>query len=226
MIDLSLFRSNNFRLANVATFVYAIGFVATFFGNIQFLTGVWHYSILRAGFAIVPGPLVVAALAPIAGSLAGRYGQRVLLVPGGLTIAASQVWLATQVGATPHWFAEWLPANLLIGLGVAMCLPQLSSAAVQGLPSDQFASGSAINQATRQVGSTIGVAMVVALVGTPSATNAVARFERVWWMVALTGLVVSFTSSFLHRRTLVARGHPGRVGPEFDVRQREETMAV
>jgi EmrB/QacA subfamily drug resistance transporter len=229
LIDLSLFRSNNFRLANVATFVYAIGFVATFFGNIQFLTGVWHYSILRAGFAIVPGPLVVAALAPIAGSLAGRYGQRVLLVPGGLTIAASQVWLATQVGATPHWFAEWLPANLLIGLGVAMCLPQLSSAAVQGLPSDQFASGSAINQATRQVGSTIGVAMVVALVGTPSAANAVAPFERVWWMVALTGLVVSFTSSFLHRRTLVARGHPGhpgRVRPEFDVRQREETLAV
>ncbi|MGZ4740361.1 MAG: hypothetical protein ACXVLM_14190, partial [Ilumatobacteraceae bacterium] len=77
---------------------------------------------------------------------------------------------------------------------------QLSSAAVQGLPADRFASGSAINQATRQIGSTIGVALVVALIGTPTATNALAHFERVWWLVASTGLVVSFTSTFLRGR--------------------------
>ncbi|MGZ4771657.1 MAG: MFS transporter [Ilumatobacteraceae bacterium] len=211
LVDLGLFRSNNFRLANVATFFYAIGFVAMFFGSIQFLTGVWHYSILRAGFAIVPGPLVVAALAPVAGSLAGRYGQRVLLVPGGLTIAVSQIWLVTRVSATPNWLSDWLPAGLLIGVGVALCLPQLSSAAVQGLPADRFASGSAINQATRQIGSTIGVALVVALIGTPTATNALAHFERVWWLVASTGLVVSFTSTFLRGRGAAKPTEPAPV---------------
>jgi hypothetical protein len=79
---------------------------------------------------------------------------------------------------------------------------------VQRLPSDRFASGSAINQATRQIGSTIGVAMLVALVGAPSAATAVARFERVWWMVALTALVVSFTGSFLRRPTAVRSTEP------------------
>lgn len=44
--------------------------------------------------------------------------------------------------------------------------------------------------------------------GTPSAATAVARFERVWWMVALTGLVVSFTSSFLRRPTAVRSTEP------------------
>ena len=63
---------------------------------------------------------------------------------------------------TPDYLGVYLPAGIATALGVALCLPQLSSVAVQGLPADQFGAGSAVTQAVRYVGSTLGVALVVA----------------------------------------------------------------
>ena len=57
-----------------------------FLGNVLFLTRVWHYSILRAGLAVSLGPSIVAGTAPRFGKLAGRVGQRRLLVPGWLAV--------------------------------------------------------------------------------------------------------------------------------------------
>ena len=59
-----------------------------FLGNVLFLTRVWGYSILRAGLAMSVGPVIVAVTAPLFGKLAGRVGQRRLLVPGGLVWAS------------------------------------------------------------------------------------------------------------------------------------------
>ena len=79
VIDPTLFRSRSFVLPNVATVVYAAGFFAMLLGNILFLTGVWDYSIMTAGLAVTPGPLVVAVIAGPAGTLAGRIGFRPVL---------------------------------------------------------------------------------------------------------------------------------------------------
>ena len=70
VLDLTLFRSRSFSVANAATVLYAMGFFAMLLGNILFLTSVWHYSILRAGLAVTPGPLVVAAVSGPAGRVA------------------------------------------------------------------------------------------------------------------------------------------------------------
>ena len=64
-----------------------------FFAQVLFLTRVWGYGIVKTGLAMMPGPVVVMVLAPYFGRLAGRVGQRTLLVPGGLIYAASGVWL-------------------------------------------------------------------------------------------------------------------------------------
>ena len=141
MLDLTLFESQSFRWANAAMLVFAIGFSAMFLGNVLFLTGVWHYSILRAGMAISVGPLIVAVTAPLFGKLAGRVGQRPLLIPGGLIWALSGLLLINRVTCTPDYVGHYLPSVMLSGLGVALCLPQLSSAAVQGLPPQRFGSG-------------------------------------------------------------------------------------
>ena len=71
-MDLSLFESHNFRWANAATIVFGIAFSAMFLSSILFLTSVWHWSILEAGFGVAPGPLLVALLAPSFGKLAAR----------------------------------------------------------------------------------------------------------------------------------------------------------
>ncbi len=67
---------------------------------------------------------------------------------------------------------QWLPGLFLSGIGVGMVLPSLSGAAVAGLPAAQYAVGSAVNQATRQLGSVLGVAVTVLLVGHANLTRA------------------------------------------------------
>src|SRR5262249_49035040 len=92
-LDLSLFRESNFRLANAALFVFSVAFTAMFFGSIQFLTRVWGYTLVQAGLAVMPGPLMVVVFAPIAGRIVAARGHRVLLVPGGLLYGASALVL-------------------------------------------------------------------------------------------------------------------------------------
>jgi EmrB/QacA subfamily drug resistance transporter len=199
-LDLRLFARPAFRWANIATAVFTIGFTAMFFALIQFMTGVWHYGIVRAGLAMVPGPLVVLVLAPQLGRVAARFGQRALLVPGGLVYAGSGALLLILVDTEPAWAAHMLPVSLLAGLGVSLVIPHLTSAAVQGLPPDEFGAGSAVNQAIRQFGATFGVALTVALLGTVTPLNALDHFQHVWWLLLACGVLTSAAALALPRR--------------------------
>ena len=98
VLDLTLFRSRSFSVANLATLLYAMGFFAMLLGNILFLTSVWGYSILLAGLAVTPGPLVVAVVAGPAGKLAGRIGFRPVLLVGFVVFASGLAWYALRVG--------------------------------------------------------------------------------------------------------------------------------
>jgi EmrB/QacA subfamily drug resistance transporter len=204
LLDLGLFASPAFRLANAATFMFSIGFSAMFLGNVLFLTKVWGYPIQRAGLVISVGPLVVATTAPWFGRLAGRVGQRALLIPGGLVWASGGLLLLLTATSSPHYVTQYLPAIVLTGLGVSLCLPQLASAAVQGLPPDSFGAGSAVNQAIRNLAATFGVALVVAFTGKLTPDTALARFHHVWWLLVAAGTSVSALSIFLPRRRATA----------------------
>src|SRR5262249_8870964 len=83
-------------------------------------------------------------LAPPFGRLAGRIGQRPILIPGGVISAAAALFLLSRVDAAPAYLAVWLPFTLVSGVGVSMVLPLLTSAAVAGLPSHAFAPRSAL----------------------------------------------------------------------------------
>ena len=199
LIHLALFDSRNFRWANSAMIVYATGFSAMFLANVLFLTRVWDYSILRAGLAISVGPLIVAITAPFFGRLAGRIGQRALLIPGGLIWALGCASLLLRATTTPEYLSVYLPANICTALGVALVLPQLSSVAVQGLPVDQFGAGSAVVQALRYVGSTLGVAVAIAFLDA-STTDVLNTFHHVWWLLVIVGLSVSLIATRLARQ--------------------------
>ena len=194
VLDLTLFRSRSFTVANAATFLYAMGFFAMLLGNILFLTGVWHYSILKAGLAVTPGPLVVAVVSGPAGRMAARFGFRRVLVSGFVVFVTGLVWYATRVGLRPDYLGVWLPATLVTGLGIGLTFPVLSAAAVSSLHAERFAVGSAVNQTARQVGGALGVALLVVLLGTPvGALSALRSFHHLWWycaaMAGLAGLL-------------------------------------
>jgi MFS family permease len=163
-----------------------------FFGSIFFLTRIWGYTLLQAGLALMPGPLMVVLLAPIAGRLAAVYGHRRLLMPGGVVYASGALVLVFGVSATPHFLTVWLPSALLTGIGVSLILPVLGSAAVQNLPPQKLAVGSGVNQAIRQFGTVLGVSLTFAILG--DAPIAVPLFHGIYLLMIVSGLSVSVLS--------------------------------
>jgi EmrB/QacA subfamily drug resistance transporter len=216
VLDLTLFSARSFSVANAATLLYAMGFFAMLLGNILFLTSVWHYSILRAGLAVTPGPLVVAAVSGPAGRVASRVGFRPVLLAGTTCFAGGLLWYATRIGLDPAYVARWLPATLITGLGIGLTFPVLSAAAVSSLHPERFAVGSAVNQTARQVGGALGVALLVVILGTPhSAVAALDSFRHLWWYAALMALLSGLACSLLSpARTITLRpvAVDGRVG--------------
>ncbi len=165
LVDLSLFRYPTYRFANLATLTFGIAFSMMFFGFFFYMTKIWHYSLTLAGLAVTPGPLLVMPVAIVTGRFAAHLGHRPFLVGGSILYAASGIWFLLVPGAEPAYLSQWLPGLLLSGIAVGLVLPSLSAAAVNKLPSHQYAVGSAINQATRQIGSVLGVAITIVLIG-------------------------------------------------------------
>jgi nitrate/nitrite transporter NarK len=187
VIDLTLFRTRSFAVANAGMFVFSAAFYALLLAGVLFLTEVWGYSILEAGFAITPGPLMAAIAAPLGGRLSDRYGQRVVAVPGGLLFAAGTALLALNMDATPDYVVEYLPAQMLTGAGVGLSFASWSSAAVAQLPPERFATGSAVLSCLRQIGAVIGIAVLVAVLEAAPSGDPRAGFEDAWVLMALGG---------------------------------------
>jgi EmrB/QacA subfamily drug resistance transporter len=199
VIELGLLRVRSFAVANAGVFLFALGFYALLLANILFLTSVWGWSVLRAGIAVTPGPLMAALSATVGGRLADRYGQRVVALPGGLLFAAGCVVFATATGATPHYASEFLPATLLTGTGVGLSFAAWGSAAVAELPPSRFATGSAISATSRQIGAVLGIAVLVAVIGTPRPEDVVSTFHTAWVLMAIPATAAGLTALALGR---------------------------
>jgi MFS family permease len=165
LIEPQLFADRTYRYVNVATFVFGIAFAMMFFGFFFYFTDIWHYSLPKAGLAITPGPLTVIPFAILAGRISTRIGHRAVLVTGSIIYAMSCLWYMFVPGPEVAYITHWLPGLLLSGISIGLVLPSLSAAAVHHLPATQYAIGSAVNQATRQIGSVLGVALTVVLIG-------------------------------------------------------------
>jgi EmrB/QacA subfamily drug resistance transporter len=187
LVDLKLFRNPTYSAVNLATLSFSVAFAIMFFGFFVFMTSVWHFSLPLAGIAITPGPLLVVPTAIISGRFAARHGHRPGLVIGSVVYAASGLWLALMLGETPAYWTQSFPALILSGVGVGMVLPSLSGAATARLPQNQYGVGSAVNQAVRQIGSVLGVAIAVVLVGHAGVTRG--DFTGLYGLHAILGLV-------------------------------------
>src|SRR5438876_3562285 len=190
-VDLSLFSNPTYRLANVATFAFAIAFTAMFFNFVFFLTQRWAYTLFQAGLAITPGPLVVIPVAIVAGRIADRRGHRAVLVAGGLVFALGGALLYSAIESPPDFLRTWLPRALVTGTGVGLVLPSLSGAAVHGLPPGRLALGSAINQAVRQLGSVIGIGLVIALLRRAGPASEIGAFRSIATILVAGGVLTS-----------------------------------
>jgi hypothetical protein len=189
IVEPAVIRHRAVALADLSSLVFFGGFGALVLGGVLFLTGVWHESVLRAGFMIAPGPLLAGLAAFPGGLLGARVGHRIVGTAGALFFAAGGVWWVTHAGATPDWVGGYLPGSLLGGFGVGLMLPSLGGAATAPLPPQRFATGSALYAMTRQIGVALGVACVVAILGSASGASAVTAFHHAWIFMIGCGLL-------------------------------------
>jgi len=189
IVEPALFADRAFRIGNLGTLLFSAAFFSIVLGNVLFLTSIWGYSVLEAGLATLPGPILSTIFAGPAGKLADRFGHRAVIVPGAIVFSAG-VLVLRSAGAEPDWVGVWLPGAVLTGIGIGLAFPTLGAAAVRDIPDDRFATGSAVNAAFRQIGAVLGTALLVTIVGDPiGLPEALASADRAYMFAAIAGVL-------------------------------------
>jgi EmrB/QacA subfamily drug resistance transporter len=196
-LPVKLFRIPSFSIATVGTVLFATAFFAQILCNVLFLNGVWHYSILRTAVAILPSPLLAASVAPLAGRLADRFGYRAVIAPGAALFALGAGSYAWTMTATPHYLTHFLPGALLVGVSIGAAFSMLGAASSQVLPPALYGAGAAVNSTARQLGAVLGVAVLVAVLGTPAPDEALAAFGRSWTVTACVAAACAVSALLL-----------------------------
>ncbi|WP_189382728.1 MFS transporter [Streptosporangium nondiastaticum] len=218
VVDPALLRLRSFSVANAASLLFAIAFFATLLCNVLYLTAVWDYSTLRAGLAVTPAPIAASLVALPAERLARRFGARTVCVAGMLVFAAGACLYGTWIGPHPDFAGAWLPVSALTGIGAGASLPGLGAAALADVPPARFAVGTAANSAARQTGAVLGVALLVAAVGTPAPDALRHALQRGWLLAAASTVPAILLTLFL-------TGGTGRDGRAPAVAAEEEVSA-
>ncbi|MEJ2867696.1 MFS transporter [Actinomycetospora sp. OC33-EN08] len=164
-LDLAVVRVPAVGLAAATMVAFTCGFAGMLVVNVLYLTGTWGFPAPLAGLALAPGPAVVVVVSRLAGHLSARIGIGATAALGALAFAAGPTWWLLRLGPTPDYAAGMLPGQLLTGLGVGLILPTLSSVVGSALPAAQWGSGSSLINTARQVGSVLGVALLVSVIG-------------------------------------------------------------
>jgi MFS family permease len=194
VLELSLLRPPAFALSSLSALLFFAAFAVMLFGNVLFLTNVWHYSVTRAGFAFFPGPSIAAIVAGVSGRFGGRYGSARVGAPGGIIFALASLWFLTRLGDEPHYLTGYLPGQALGGLGIGLMLPAFTALAAATLPPERIATGIGVQTTFRQIGAALGLASFVAIVGSSTLANK-SDFNGSWLFMAIaaasSGLILT-----------------------------------
>lgn len=198
--ELSLLGMRSIRMANAAILVFAAAFYAKILIDVLFLTSVWHYSVLTAGAALTPGPLITTFVATSGGRLADRYGAVRIAAIGATIYSAGCAWYALRAGNSASYATEWLPGTVLTGVGIALAFPSLTSAAVMTLPAGRYATGSALNASARQLGGVLGIAIAVSIIGGTTQVATHGAFVHAWTFAAVSAALAAVVALALGLR--------------------------
>jgi MFS family permease len=142
----------------------------------------------------------------VAGRLIARFGPGPVIAAGATVFAAGVAWWALAAGLTPDYAGEMLGGMLLTGVGVGLTLPTFMATGAASLPPQSFATGSAVVNMLRQVGLAVGVAVLVAVIGTPhSPGDELSAFQHGWTVIAASSLLAAVAGGVLLRRPGLGR---------------------
>jgi EmrB/QacA subfamily drug resistance transporter len=161
MLDLSLFRDRTFAGANLVVLLVALAMFGVFFFVSLYMQNILGFSAVQAGAAFLPMTIVIIVVAPLAGRASDRLGSRWLMTAGMVLVGVQLLWFSSLGVSATFW--HLLPGLLVGGLGMALTMTPTAAAAVRAVPVDKSGVGSAVLNSFRQVGGSLGIALMGAI---------------------------------------------------------------
>jgi len=211
VLDPELLRIRGFLVSNLVTVAAGLGLYCYLLAHILWLHYIWQYSLLRAGLAVAPGAVVAALVSAPAGRLAERFGPRAVVVPGALIWSAAYVWYANRVGLHPDFLGQWLPGQVLSGIGVGATLPIASAGGLATVPAGRYATASAVNSSARQLGGVLGIAVLTLFIAHPTVLTFADAVRRGWKLASFSFAAAAVLALFFGR----IRGPGEEASPEL-----------
>jgi EmrB/QacA subfamily drug resistance transporter len=162
MVPLRLFRSRGFSAANAVSFFMYAGLFGAVFLMAQFLQTGLGYSPLDAGLRLLPWTATPMIVAPIAGALADRFGNRPFMILGLTLQAIGLAWVA-HIAGQHVTYAELGVALTVAGVGTSFCFPTVANAVLGSVPLEEAGVASGTNSSFRELGGVFGVAVLAAV---------------------------------------------------------------
>ena len=176
LIPLSLFRSRNFSVTNLSTFLIYGSLYVTFYYLALFQQGTIGYTPTAAGLAGIPGTLFLIFFSARFGSLAARFGPRWFMAAGSAIMALGVLWFARVPADSTPWrlepaspssylpplsyFTDFLPGSIIFGIGIMILVAPLTTALMTSVPVRNSGVASAINNAISRVGPQLAGALI------------------------------------------------------------------
>ncbi|HVH52268.1 MAG TPA: DHA2 family efflux MFS transporter permease subunit, partial [Gaiellaceae bacterium] len=176
MLDLSLFRNRGFAGANTVMGFVGLAMFGIFFYVSLYTQQVLGFSPIQAGAAFLPWTVLIILLAPVAGKLSDRLGPRRFVTTGMAILAGSMVVFAQSGVGASYW--ALLPGMLLGGLGMSIAMAPTTAAAMHSVSPDKAGVGSAVLNSMRQVGGSLGIAIMGAIVASGISTSLASGHSR------------------------------------------------
>jgi EmrB/QacA subfamily drug resistance transporter len=161
MVEFGLLSDRNFLGAVVVALIVSFSMLGVFFFLALYMQDILRYSPLEAGVRFLPSTLMIVAVAPLAGRFSDRYGPR-WLIAGGLAIVAASLYSFSGI-AVDSGYPDLLPGFMLLGIGIAMTMSPMTSAAMNAVPVQKAGVASGVLSMFRMVGGSLGVAVTGAI---------------------------------------------------------------
>ena len=208
VLDLNLLRSRVLSSAAASSLFYFASFGILLLSSVLWIQGHWHYSAIKTGLSIAPGPCLVPVFATLSELLAKRIRVGVIAACGCVISAAGAALLLSSMGPAPAYLSDFLPGWLLVCVGFALAMPTVLAAGTAELPDEQSATGSAVVNMAVQVGLVLGISILVAVLGTASAGAGIHVFRTAWWIAGGSVLLAGAAALLVTPR----RAQPSAIG--------------
>jgi EmrB/QacA subfamily drug resistance transporter len=189
VLDLNLLRSRVLSSASVSTLLFFASFGILLLSSVLWIQGHWHYSAVKTGLSIAPGPCLVPIFATLSEVLSKRIRVGLIAASGCVVSAVGVALLLSSMGPSPAYVADFLPGWILVCIGFALSMPTVLAAGTVELAHEQSATGSAVVNMATQVGLVLGISILVAVLGTASGAAGLHLFRTAWWIAGGSVLV-------------------------------------